>query len=74
MDMILINVYRKMLRNYHCSSDDILCDPDYRQEFLTASRQALGDDKPEKVLLKRLASLRKQSKLPCKTDPDRSGN
>jgi hypothetical protein len=63
MDEVLINVYRRMVIDRHCSAEDILEDPELRAEFLTRVRQELGD-LPERQLLHRLSCLRKQSKLP----------
>ena len=68
MDPVLIDVYKQMATRHHCSVDDILCDPDYRVEFLDASRRRLGDERPEFDILHRLSNLRKKSRLPRSRD------
>jgi hypothetical protein len=66
MDPILIDVYTEMHEHRHCSTDDILCEPELRNEFLEATRSRMGSERPEGVILKRLANLRKKSKLPSR--------
>ncbi len=66
MDTSLIEVYGKMLSDRSCSVDDILCEPELRQEFLSEARRAAGSDLKEGTLLKRLTNLRKRKKLPRK--------
>ena len=63
MEPVLISVYTDMARRLHCTSDDILHDPSYRNEFLSLCRRSLGSDRAEPELLKGLSNLRKRSKL-----------
>ncbi len=63
-DKIIAAVFTDMAGRYRCSTEDILCEPWLREEFLSNSRQQAGSDWDEGKLLKRLGSLRKQSKLP----------
>lgn len=64
MEPVLISVYTDMSRRDGCSADDIACDPVLRKEFLSRCWESLGSERPEKVLLKGLANLRRKSKLP----------
>jgi len=64
MEPVLISVYTDMARRLHCTTDDIVCDPRYRDEFLSLCRKSLGSDRAEPDLLKGLSNLRKRSKLP----------
>jgi hypothetical protein len=68
MQPILIEVYRGMLARHRCTVDDILCDPEYRNEFVATSRRSAGNDATEKDILKLLTNLRKRSKLPRSRD------
>lgn len=69
MKPVLISVYTDMTTRLGCSADDITCDPQYRNEFLSRCWQLLGSDRAEKELLKGLANLRKRSKLPRSREP-----
>ncbi len=64
MEPILIAVYTDMNKRLGCTTDDILHDPAYRNEFLALCRRSLGADRVEPDLLKGLSNLRKRSKLP----------
>ena len=66
MDTSLIEVYGKMLKSRFCSVDDILCEPELRQEFLSEARHVAGSELLEDAILKRLTNLRKRKKLPRK--------
>jgi hypothetical protein len=68
MDVTLVDIYKQMVRLHKCSVDDILVDPNLRQEFLSNSRSRLGSDMAEETLLRRLSNLRKRSKLPRASD------
>lgn len=68
MDPILTAVYVHMARHHNASVDDILVDPLLREEFVTLCRRSVGEDVPEEKLLRRLAGLRKRSKLPRAKD------
>ena len=68
MDPVITDVYVEMVRTHGASVDDILVEPELRQEFLSNSRVLLGTDFGESVLLRRLHNLRKQSKLPRSGD------
>lgn len=68
MDRVIIQVYVEMVRQHGASVDDILVTPELREEFLSHSRQSLGNDVEEETLLRRLHNLRKQSKLPRSGD------
>jgi hypothetical protein len=67
MDQVIQAVYQQMLRIHRCSVDDVLESPELRNEYLTAVRVSLGN-LPEQQLLHRLTILRKQSKLPRRSD------
>ena len=67
MDQVILAVYQQMLCVYRCSVDDILESPELRNEYLTAVRTSLGN-LPEQQLLHRLTILRKQCKLPRRSD------
>ena len=62
MDQILVDVYNSLVLQFSCSVDDILETPEYREKFLFAARQHLGE-LPERELLHRLVYLRKRSRL-----------
>jgi hypothetical protein len=62
MDPVIIDVYRELVIQYHCSGDDILENPELRLEFLTKCRSTLGH-LPEQQLLHRLTYLRKSRRL-----------
>lgn len=68
MDDALIAVYRSMVIRFHCSTEDIMEDPDLRTQFLTEARQTLGNDLPERQLLHRFQYLRKKRRLPRSRD------
>jgi hypothetical protein len=68
MDNVLIEVYRRLVSQFLCSAEDILEDPELRNTFLADSRQSLGKDLPERLLLHRLSYLRKQRRLPRSRD------
>ena len=68
MDDALISVYRSMVIRFHCSTEDIMEDPDLRTRFLTEARQSLGTDLPERQLLHRFQYLRKKRRLPRSRD------
>lgn len=63
MDEALLQVYVQVQQMYHCSVDALMCTPEYRDAFLSRSRQILGNQ-PEQLLLARLMNLRKRSKVP----------
>ena len=63
MDAIIVEVFTRMATVRHCSTEDILEQPELRQEFLADTRCSLGC-LPERDLLHRLSVLRKQRKLP----------
>jgi hypothetical protein len=64
MDTTLIEVYRRLVRQFRCSAEDILEDPELRNAFLREARQALNEEVAERQLLHRLSYLRKQRRLP----------
>jgi hypothetical protein len=66
MDDALLEAYLQIRNLYGCSVDTLVCTPEYRLAFLTRARQAVPD-LPEHVLLARLMSLRKRSRLPRTT-------
>jgi hypothetical protein len=68
MDPILTDVYVHMSRHHGASVDDILVDPLLRGEFLTLCRRSISEDVTEEKILRRLAGLRKHSKLPRAKD------
>lgn len=68
MDSVITQVYVEIVREHEASVDDILVTPQLRQEFLSHSRQSLGNDVDEETLLRRLHNLRKQSRLPRSSD------
>lgn len=68
MDEAVISVYRNIVTRYRASAEDILEDPELRTTFLSEVRETLGQDLPERKLLHRLSSLRKQRKLPRSRD------
>lgn len=63
MDPAIVEAYTTMALQFKCSVDDILETPEYRERFLSATRQRLGE-LPERDLLHRLVYLRKRSRLP----------
>ena len=69
MKSVLISVYTDMTTRLGCSADDITCDPEFRNEFLSRCWQLLGSDHTEKTLLKGLANLRKRSQIPRSREP-----
>jgi len=68
MDPVITEVYVEMARSHGASVDDILVEPELREEFLSNSRRVLGSEVGESVLLRRLQNLRKRSKLPRSSD------
>ena len=68
MDDAIIAVYRQIVLRCQASAEDILEDPDLRNAFLVGVRQTLAQDLPERAILHRLSSLRKQRKLPRSRD------
>jgi hypothetical protein len=68
VDPILIAAYVRMVRQHGASVDDILVDPQLREEFLAHCRLSLAPDTSEESILRRLHNLRKQSKLPRSND------
>ena len=68
MDPVITEVYVEMVCSRGASVDDILVEPELREEFLSNSRRVLGSEVGEAVLLRRLQNLRKQSKLPRSND------
>jgi hypothetical protein len=66
MDPVIIDCYKQMLNAHHCTVDDILEDPDLRNEFLSAVRASLTDGTAhtEREILHGLTNLRKRSRLP----------
>jgi len=68
MDQILIDIYKQMVRVHKSSVDDILVNPELREEFLSNSRSLLGKETDEQTLLRRLHNLRKRSRLPRSGD------
>jgi hypothetical protein len=67
MEPVLIDAYRTMLTTRGCSVDRILEDPRLRSEFLTLVYAALPDFS-EADILHGLNNLRKQRKLPRRSD------
>lgn len=68
MEPVLIDAYRQMLAAHpRCSVDRILEEPELRAEFLAAVRRA-AHDRAEGEILHGLNNLRKQRKLPRRTD------
>lgn len=65
MDEVLIACYTHMNNYYGCTVDEILVDPIYRNQFLNMVSLCFVDE-DEKIVLKRLINLRKQSKLPSR--------
>lgn len=63
MEQLIIEVYRSLVQNHHCSVDDILETPELREQYLAETRQKLGN-LPERELLHELVYLWKRSKLP----------
>lgn len=68
MDPMLIAAYVRMVREHGASVDDILVDPELRQEFLSHVRLSVGADAAEEAILRRLHNLRKRSRLPRSSD------
>ena len=66
-DASLIAAYTTILQQHRVSVDELVATPQFRELFLTAARQAMGEV-PEKALLMRLFNLRKRSKLPRARD------
>jgi hypothetical protein len=64
VDSILIAACVRMVRQHGASVDDILVDPQLREEFLSHCRLSLAAGTSEEAILRRLHNLRKQSKLP----------
>jgi hypothetical protein len=67
MDSVIADVFTRMATTHRCSTEDILEQPELRQEFLADTRSLLGN-LPERDLLHRLSVLRKQRKLPRSRD------
>ena len=63
MDQVLIDIYRQLVVEYHASADDIVEDPQLRNQFLAKSRETVGD-LSERELLHSLTYLRRQGRLP----------
>lgn len=63
MDLVIVDVFARMLSESRCTSDDVLETPELRQAFLSNVRHALGPV-PERDLLHRLTYLRKKKMLP----------
>lgn len=53
-------------RNHKCSIDRMLCDPELRQEFLSAVRLSGDCSDDEQTILWRLVSLRKRKVVPAR--------
>ena len=68
MDQAIIATYSSLVLQYQSSAEDILEDPTLRELFLAGVRQSVVETIPERVLLHRLSSLRKQSRLPRSRD------
>jgi hypothetical protein len=64
IDAVLIRAYTDLNSSRPCSTEDITCDPVYRNLFLSLVHQHLPN-LPEGQALRRLSYLRKQSRLPC---------
>lgn len=64
MDEAIISVYRQLAREYRCSAEGIIEEPEIRNRYLMEVRQLLGREYPEGRLNHRLNYLRKQKKLP----------
>jgi len=63
MDHVILEVYVNLVQTLQCTVDDILESPEYREAYLSQTRQHLGQ-LSERTLLHRLTSLRKSGKLP----------
>ena len=63
MDRVIIEVYVNLVQTLGCTVDDILESPEFREAFLSQTRQRLGY-LPERTLLHRLTNLRRSRKLP----------
>ena len=68
MDPVITDVYVEMVRAHGASADDILVEPEFREEFLSNCRRLLGTGVGEAALLRGLQNLRKRSKLPRSGD------
>ena len=68
MDQAIISIYSNLVVQHHSSAEDIVEDPTLRGLFLAGVRQSLGESVPERDLLHRLSSLRKQRRLPRSRD------
>ena len=68
MDQAIIATYSSLVLQHQSSAEDILEDPMLRGLFLAGVRQSVGETTPERDLLHRLSSLRKQSRLPRSRD------
>lgn len=63
LDTVLTEAYLTLNASRRCSTEDITCDPDYREHFLSLVRSHTGEIK-EAEILRRLSYLRKRSRLP----------
>jgi len=64
LDEILTHAYTELNASRPSSTEDITCDPSYRQPFLQLVHTKIPD-LPEAEALRRLSYLRKRSRLPC---------
>jgi hypothetical protein len=64
IDAILIRAYTDLNSSRPCSTEDITCDPVYRNPFLDLVHQHMPDVSEDQAL-RRLSYLRKRSGLPC---------
>ncbi len=63
MDSVVIRIYQQMREIKKCTVDNIICDPELRNEFVSSTVSLLGSNTRECDVLKRLLNLRKASKL-----------
>jgi len=66
-DSLIVAAYLSVFRRHRISVDELIATPAYRELFLAAAREGLGDVS-ERDLLMRLFNLRKRSKLPRARD------
>jgi hypothetical protein len=64
LDSVLTRVYSDLNESRLATTEDITCDPEYRQPFLSLVRTQLAEEISEALVLRRLTYLRKRSKLP----------
>jgi hypothetical protein len=64
IDAVLIRAYTDLNSSRPCSTEDITCDPVYRNLFLELVHQKAPNFSEDEIL-RRLSYLRKRSLLPC---------